>query len=269
MIVRMIEDFRFMWRGKHIAPLLKQDIDLLAPIDKRKNGRGKALLVLHGFSSSPAVFRELLPDLNQYDAVVCPVLPGHGESIATFAQARASDWLTAASNACRALIDEYESVDVLGLSLGGLLACHLSQRFKLNQLYLLAPALSIKLNLRATLALAHTLHFLGFRTIANKGGNLYTNRHQELAYRQLPIATVIEMLTFIQALKFVPPRCPTQVFLGRFDDVVDSYKVAELFANLPNVVVTWLEHSAHVLPLDGDIDVIIAAIQEQSDRGQS
>lgn len=260
------DDFRFMWRGQHIAPLLKQDSHLLAPIDKRKRGHDRALLLLHGFSSSPAVFRALLPELTEYDAVVCPVLPGHAESVDTFAHAHATDWMSTASDACSALVSEYEHVDVLGLSLGGLLACHLSQRFKLNHLYLLAPALSIKLNLRATLVLAHTLNWLGFQSIANKAGNLHTKHYQELAYRQLPIATVIEMLTFIQQFKLAPPTCPTHLFLGRFDEVVDSYQVEKLFANLPNVVVTWLENSAHVLPLDGDIEMIIDAMRADISR---
>lgn len=261
MILLTINDFRFMWRGKHIAPLRIQDSFLLAPIEKRGSGRNKALLLLHGFSSSPAVFRALLPDLTHYDAIVCPVLPGHAESVASFAHVRATDWLDAASEACAALVAEYALVDVVGLSLGGLLACHLSQRFKLNRLYLLAPALSIKLNVPATLLLARTLYFLGFRSIANKAGNLLTNAYQELAYRQLPIATIIEMLTFVQQFKFVAPTCQTELFLGRFDDVVDSYAVEKLFANLPNAAVTWLEHSAHVLPLDGDIEVINAVLR--------
>jgi len=256
-----IQDFRFMWQGKPVAPLLSQQANLLAPIDKRGQGHDRALLLLHGFSSSPAVFRAMLPELTMYDAVVAPVLPGHADSITAFANTKANDWLSAAESACSVLVNDYQSVDVMGVSLGGVLACHLSQRFPLNRLYLLAPALSLKMNVSITLRLAHVLHYLGFRFLRNKGGGIHTQGHQELTYRQLPIESVIEILTLINDFKFVPPTCPTDLFVGRFDDVVNSPFVVERFANLPNVTIHWLEHSAHVLPLDGDIEAIVACIK--------
>lgn len=256
-----IQDFRFMWRGKIIAPLLEQQANLLAPIDIRGKGDNRALLLLHGFSSSPAVFRALLPKLTMYDAVVCPVLPGHAESIYAFNNATSEDWISAAETVCGELLRDYQKVDVLGFSLGGLLACYLSQRFSLNHLYLLAPSLELQINVPAQLLLARTLHYLGFRFLRNLAGDLRTKGYQELSYRQLPITTVIEILELIKNFKFLPPSCPTDVFLGRFDAVVHSPLVAERFRNLPNVTTHWLDNSAHVLPLDGDIESIIACIK--------
>lgn len=256
-----IQDFRFMWQGKPVASLRQDQAHLLAPIDIRGQGRGRALLLLHGFSSSPAVFRAMLPGLNLYDAVVCPVLPGHADSIAVFSKAKASDWLSAAENACGALLRDYQSVDVLGLSLGGLLACHLSQRFTLNRLYLLAPALSLRTNVPVSLFIANALYRLGFRFIHNRAGDIHTNTYQELTYRQLPIATIIEILTLINDFNFVAPACPTDLFLGRFDSVVHSCRVEDCFAHSPNVTRHWLENSAHILPLDGDVDMILNCIK--------
>lgn len=258
-----IQDFRFLFQGKQIQPLLPAQASLLAPIDIRGQGCGRALLLLHGFSSSPAVFRAMIPELKGYDAVVCPVLPGHSESIAAFAKAGAQDWLSAAETACSELLREYQTVDVLGFSLGGLLACHLSQRFPLNRLFLLAPALLMKRSVPITLFCARVLHSLGFGLLHNHGGNLHTNRYPELTYRQLPVTTIIEILTLINDYNFVMPSCPTELFLGRFDEVVDSSRVAERFEHAANVTIHWLEKSAHVLPLDGDIEVINACINQR------
>ena len=255
-----IQDFRFMWQGTPVAPLRNEQADLLNPIDIRGQGHDRALLLLHGFSSSPAVFRAMLPAFTQYDAVVCPVLPGHAESIVAFSNAKATDWVVAAEDACSALLRDYQAVDVMGLSLGGLLACHLSQCFTLNRLYLLAPALSLRTNVPVTLCLARVLHHLGFRLLSNKAGDIHINRYHELTYRQLPLAAIIEILSLINNFKFVRPTCPTELFLGRFDSVVDSPRVAELFANAPNVTTHWLENSAHILSLDGDIDELLAII---------
>jgi carboxylesterase len=225
-------------------------------------GNERALLLLHGFSSSPAVYRRLIPALTPaYDAIVCPALPGHGESIAAFTKVKASDWVTATEQVCEGLMSNFRHVDVLGLSLGGVLACNLSQRFALHHLYLLAPALALQLNVPLALKLASILRCLGCKRMRNRAGNLHSQGYCELAYRQVPITAVVEILTLINTYQFVPPSCPTDVFLGRFDKVVNLNFVETCFAHLPNTTIHWLEHSAHVLPLDGDVDSIVACVQ--------
>jgi carboxylesterase len=261
-----IDDFCYMWRGKIQRPLTYQDTALLAPIDIRHHRSERALLLLHGFSSSPAVYRKCMPHfLRLYDAIVCPTLPGHGDNIQAFTSAKAHDWLLTAEQRCENILQEYPCVDVLGLSLGGLLACHLSQRFNLNHLYLLAPALALHVNLTAALHATKALHWLGLKRIPNKAGNLHMPEQAELAYRQLPLTAIIEILTLIRSFSFLPPRCPTDVFLGRFDAVVDNNVVSKHFAQLTNTTVHWLEQSAHVLPLDGDRDVILDCMQSHHD----
>ncbi len=251
-----IQDFLYMWRGKEMAPLTPKEAYLLDAIDSRGEKYERALLLLHGFASSPAVYRELLPAFTAYDAVVCPPLPGHGSSIAAFSNAKATDWLNAAHHACESLIKQYDNVDVLGLSLGGLLACHLSEHFPLNHLYLLAPALALKKNINLMLAGLTVLQSLGVKTLKNRAGNIQSNQFHELTYRHLPLNAIRETLTLIKQFKFTPPHCPVDVFLGRFDAVVDSKRVGQYFNGLPNAQIHWLNHSAHVLPIDGDIEML-------------
>lgn len=207
-----INDFRCMWRGKQVKELSSEDAKWLAPFDKRNSEKKKALLLLHGFSSSPAVYRQMIPGLTMYDAIVCPALPGHGESIDAFGKVTADDWRNAAENACEDLMNNYEKVDVMGLSLGGLLACHLSKQFTLNHLYLLAPALALRMPLSLALKLAKTLYWLGFRKLRNKAGNLHDETHCEIAYRQTPVSAIIEVLTFVGHFEFTAPTCPVDSF---------------------------------------------------------
>lgn len=257
-----IDDFRYMWRGKQLEPLDEKHADMLKEITICKKNTGRALLLLHGFSSSPAVFREIVPQLPSYDAVLCPVLPGHGDSIAAFAKVSYSDWLTHSEELCEKLCKQYEKVDVMGLSLGGLLACHLSQKFKINHLYLLAPALILRVNAKATLKLAQLLKGLGFHYLRNRAGNLKSSANKELAYRQIPLSSIIEILKLIQTFTFTPPQCPVDVFLGAFDEVINSKKVAELFNKAPNAKIHWLYESAHVLPLDAELVTIVKKVAE-------
>lgn len=263
-----IDAFRCMRHGLQLKTLTPQDASLLAPIEQRSNNNQHALLLIHGFSSSPAVYRYLLPVLSQYyDALFCPVLRGHADSIEAFAKVKAKDWLEQIEQIYKILLNEFSQIDVLGLSLGGLLACHLSLRFNLPQLYLLAPALDLHLTLKSTIIIAKILNWLGFRRIRAAAGNLYTSENCEIAYRQLPLTAIIEILMLVQEFQFISPTCPTDLFLGCHDEVVSSSRIAERFMNNPQVKIHWLANSAHVLPLDGDIHSILGCIKKR--RGLS
>ena len=254
------DDFHYMWRGKPTRPLPESEIGRLDPVHIHGKKHGRALLLLHGFSSSPAVYRAMIPALKNYDALVCPALPGHAENLAAFTSVSYGEWVTAAETACEALVEQYETVEVIGLSLGGLLAYHLANKYPVKHLYLLAPAFKLTFNLKLALTLARVLHACGLKQIKNRAGNLYTKTHDELAYRKLPVRTIIELFTLIEQRELSHPSCPIDLFLGRHDEVVDSAFVAGQFKSNPNCSTHWLENSAHALPLDGDIEDIVACI---------
>lgn len=90
--------------------------------------------------------------------------------------------------------------------LGGLLACHLASRFSLNHLYLLAPAPDLHLAINQALTVAKCCHALGFHAIRSVAGNLYTSNAYEIAFRQLPLTTIIELLTLINQFDFSLPN---------------------------------------------------------------
>ncbi|KTD18043.1 alpha/beta hydrolase [Legionella jordanis] len=257
-----IDDLRGMRRGIHLFALSKEDLPLLAAIDRRNGNNERALLLLHGFTSTPAVFRAMVPSFSFYDAIVGPVLPGHADSVEAFANTKAISWLNTAEEACKLLLSEFKEVDVLGLSLGGLLACHLASHFNLHHLYLLAPALDLHLSAQKAIKLAKILSRLGFKEVRGAAGDLFTDEHWEIAYRKLPLSSVLEIINLINTFSFSAPTCPTDVFLGCHDKVVDSQRVAERFKDVDNAKIHWLKNSAHVIPLDGDTESIIACMKE-------
>lgn len=261
-------DFCFMRRGKQIALLHPEESHLLDPVTYYGAGKKRALLLLHGFSSTPAVYRYLIPRIHHYDALVCPALMGHARTIKAFAASTARDWQASATEACEALVKEYEQVDVLGLSLGGLLACELSQRFTLNHLFLLAPALKLPINIKLIIGLAKVLKKTGVSQLRNKGGNIISDEHAEITYRRLPINALIEILSLVKNYHWVAPACSIDLFLGAKDEVIASKEVEQLFLPLPNTKIHWLNNSAHILPLDHDLDTIVEAINSYtvSDR---
>jgi len=258
------DDFHYMWRGKPTRSLPESEVSRLKPVHIYGKQHGRALLLLHGFSSSPAMYRAMIPALDNYDALACPALPGHAENLAAFTSVNADEWITAAETACEALIKRYETVDVVGLSLGGLLAYHLANKYRINHLYLLAPAFKLTFNLKGATVLARLLHACGLKHITNRAGNLYTKTYDELTYRKLPVRTIIELFGLIQQHRLTSLSCSIDLFLGRHDDVVDSAYIAKQFESHPNCTTHWLENSAHALPLDGDFKEIVACINTQA-----
>lgn len=259
-----LDDFRCMRRGRHISTVSKKNASLLNAVEWRSGKTKRALLLLHGFSSTPAVFKLLLPELGFYDALIAPTLPGHAESLKDFSMMKTAALYQFADEICHELCEEFEQVDVLGLSLGGLLACYLSHRFPLRHLYLLAPATDLHLALDKTITLAKGLMKLGFHSIRNMAGNLYTSQSCDIAFQQLPLITLIELLHFIKSYHFSLPECPTDLFLGNHDEVVSSHCVAARFENCKNTHIHWLKNSAHLLPLDGDISTIVQCIAQNN-----
>lgn len=261
-----LDDLRYARRGESLALVEEKDIPLISTIDIRSKKKEKALLLLHGFTSTPAVFRTLIPALSFYDAIYAPVLPGHASSLADFAQTKSGAWLQKAEESALNLLGEYKKLDVMGLSLGGLLAVYLSEKFPLNHLYLLAPALELELSVKRYLSLLYCLNKLGFSEIRGFAGNLYTNTETEIAYRQLPIKSVIELFEMIDNVQgnFPPIKCPTDIFFGCHDHVVASLNIAERLEKEANITIHWLLNSAHVIPLDGDNEVIIKVLKEQN-----
>lgn len=259
-----ISDFRYMRQGKQLKALNKDESHLLKPICLQGDNKKRALLLLHGFSSSPAVYRCIIPYLKNYDAILCPVLPGHAITIESFSQVKACDWLQNVKALCDRLTTEYEQVDLLGLSLGGLLACELSKEYVINHLYLLAPALKLRLNTKLIIPTIRMAKRLGFNQVRNAAGNILNPNQAEITYRMLPLTTIIEVLQLIQDFQWIPPTCATSLFLGAQDQVVDSEWIRDLYKSLSNCELHWLANSAHVLPLDNDVAQIISCINSHS-----
>lgn len=250
-----------MNRGKYINLLSSEQAQFFPGYEFYSQSKKKtALLLLHGFSSSPAVYRNFFAHLKQYDAIVAPRLPGHATTLDDFATTDASSWLTCAETWLNKLTAIYERVDVLGLSLGGVLACHLSQHFNLNHLFLLAPALDLHFSPKL-LRVIPILQKLGFSHIRAKAGDLHEEAHCEIAYRLLPLPVIHQILNFINHFSFELPQCATDLFLGKYDSVVNVSLVEQRFAGAAHVKCHWLNHSAHVLPLDGDSSYILQTIK--------
>ncbi len=103
-----------------------------------------AVLGLHGFGGYPGELALPASRLKERGLTVhIPRLPGHGTSARDFDRTGARDWLTAAEQAYIELASSYEQVHIMGHSMGGLLALIIAERYTVDRLVLMAPALSM------------------------------------------------------------------------------------------------------------------------------
>ncbi len=105
----------------------------------------KAVLCIHGYTGYPGEMVRPARDLYQrgFDVYV-PRLPGHGTSGKDFEKTSGKDWVGICLNAARDLVTRYESVYVVGHSMGGAIACVVASEVPgIKKLVLAAPAVAL------------------------------------------------------------------------------------------------------------------------------
>ena len=100
----------------------------------------RAVLLIHGFATDASDFINLKPYLEKiYDEVSNKNLPGHGlkNHLKKF---KVEETFLFIMNEFDVLKKKYDSVDIIGFSLGGALATYIASHHEVNKLVLLAPS---------------------------------------------------------------------------------------------------------------------------------
>lgn len=104
----------------------------------------RAVLLLHGYGTSPHEFRHLIKELKQHHIpYYAPCLTGFGlEDLHLLKHVQKQDWLRDVMQGYDLLSRVAEKVDVIGQSNGGVLALHLSKYRPIRKLILASPYLA-------------------------------------------------------------------------------------------------------------------------------
>ena len=217
--------------------------------------------MLHGFTGSPQSMRPVAEALAlEGFTVELPLWPGHGTSVEDMIPTRWADYRDAADAAYTELAGRCDEVALVGLSMGGTLACWLAQHHPevrgsvVVNPFVEPPAEDFRAVLRGVLE-------SGSEVAPAVGSDIAKEGEVELAYPATPIAAVLSLFDGIDdvAANLGRVSCPVLLLSSRADHVVPSSSGDFLEAHASGEVErVWLERSYHVATLDHDADVIIA-----------
>ena len=224
------------------------------------NNADIGVLVLHGFTGSPASMRPLAEDLaGRGFAVELPLLPGHGTH---WKQLSTTTWQDLAKETVRAfeqLRARTNQCVVLGLSNGGLIALRLAQtrgadlagQVLINPfLFSLDPRVKVLPILKSVLP-----------SIPGVINDIAKPDQDEVGYDRVPLRSLASVMQLQKEVRANLPatRIPTLLFTSRQDHVVDPKNSEEIAERIgaKDFEHVWLERSYHVATLDYDYDVIV------------
>jgi len=222
-----------------------------------------AVVLLHGWTGSPAHLRPLGHELNEagYE-VVAPLLAGHGTRVEDMVETGWRDWVASAATPAEEILDAGKRLHFVGLSLGGIISL------------LLAPVLgatsvaTINAPQRVWDWRNHFAWLVRGSHIIRPGNPVVPGPPEMAVYQQqysdVPIGTVADLMDLIKAAAANLGRvtCPSLVIQSRTDETVQPISGRLVYDGLGSSlkVMVWLEHSRHVATLDRERDVVRDAV---------
>lgn len=219
-------------------------------------------VVLHGLTGHPQSVEGVADALRAagFDVNV-PLLPGHGTTVEDLERSGWDDWVGAARDA-RDQVAERNGplVGLVGLSMGGSLACRLAAEapdavagLVVINPFIDPPAPSFREALDGIKA-------AGYQRVPGIGGDVADpSGGGEPAYAELPIDTLLSLCEGLDDLLPRLPRisCPVLLMTSRVDHVVPTVSSDVLAERVSGPVErVWLERSFHVATLDNDRDQV-------------
>lgn len=214
-------------------------------------------LVLHGFTGTPASVYGVASALAGAGfAVEAPLLPGHGTSMDDLLDKRWDDWSGAAREAYERLASRCDRIVVVGLSMGGTLACWLAARPPAGLVGLVCVNPMVEPPAPSFLDILEGLLAEGVEVMPGIGGDVARPVERgEGAYGGTPVAASLSLMLALGELepRLGRIRSPLLLFTSREDHVVPPSSSDLLAARVSGPVDrVILERSYHVATLDWD-----------------
>jgi len=186
------------------------------PIEVNRS-RARACLLLHGFAGSPAEFARLPEALDEagWD-VYAPLLPGHGTRPDALEQVTAEQLYEFAEATYLKLLERYESVAIVGASMGGAIATRLASSHSPDRVVLISPYDDVAYQWYYILPARTWYRLVGRATDYVVGGERFCRVRRRDAVREI-IAYRIFPVSYLRCLFELGDRAVDREALARAD----------------------------------------------------
>ncbi|GED34688.1 alpha/beta fold hydrolase [Brevibacillus centrosporus] len=209
-------------------------------------------LLIHGFAGDINDILPLAIRLREEGyQVECPTLEGHGTTRRQMAKSTRHDWLRSADEAYKRLRMRADSIVVIGFSMGGLLAFHLTTNYPVELLITLNTPYKYW-------DVKEALHYL------REDFPTHSRRYIH-GIGRIPLSSMVQFRRLLSETKPLLPKITTPYVLlqARHDDTVHAVS-AEILASTVNEAasaeISWYEHSNHMILHGPDKEEAIAHV---------
>ncbi len=224
-------------------------------------GSGTGILMLHGFTASPAQFKEYARFfIDKGFTVHAPLLDGHGTHVDQLNKCVWNDWYATAKNHLFEMRHRCNKIFVIGQSMGGTLALHLAAHYLLEGLVLLAPAMKFKSRLPL---LAPVVAPFKPRWKKKGGADIQNlkSRNESINYDAIPLRALRELKKMMDHVQddLQDVHIPVLIAHSIHDHTIDFKGSKDVYEKISSKSKSFLElkNSYHILSLDNDKDVVL------------
>lgn len=224
-------------------------------------GGSRGVLLIHGFTGTPAEMRLLGEFLQEKNFTVLGIrLPGHGTDVRDMELTNWRHWYGTAIDGHYLLSGLCDEINVVGLSMGGLLTLKLATEFPLNRIVAMSTPIFLRTRRLPLLPL-----YRAFRRFIPKKRRLYdADPRYYIGYDRTPIASLSSLLDLIESVQtdLEKVHCDTLLIQSRREHTVRPDSANYILEHLGTAQkeLFWLEKSGHVVTADIEREAVFAKI---------
>ncbi|QPA56183.1 alpha/beta hydrolase [Lysinibacillus sphaericus] len=244
---------------------VKKGSDVVLTILRAKEiylkGNEHAVLLLHSFTSHTRDMKKVATKLHEkgYTCYV-PLYRGHGQKPELLVQYEVEDWWQDVLKAHQFLLDEgYQTISVIGLSIGGIFTLKLAQLKKLQQIIVL----SVPINKEPAQLKQRIIDYAyNYKHIEGKSASQVTDEMKP--FSDMPLDAMIAFQHFIietmQQLEKI--TIPIAIFYGKRDEDLYAYSADTIYQRVHSARKhkRGFENSKHLMTLGREQDEILQEI---------
>jgi len=219
-------------------------------------GSKTGILLIHGFTNTTYELKKLISFLtSQNYHVIAENLPGHGTTVSDCNSTSYLDWIEFVEKRFAHLSSHCDNTFVCGISMGALLAMHLSVVFPINGLISAAPVLEFNKPFKIHILnppLCHLIKFRAKKYEVSKGQKIY------YGYNKWPLIALNEvrkLSNYINKKVLNKINCRTLLIHSTLDKVslIDNYDIEKKYMN-PKIINSLIVNESHHNIFDCDIE---------------